>query len=106
VAKYLSISSYTPEGLKGLMAKGGTARVEAARKVLADAGGTLEGFYFALGADDVYIVCDLPDNAAAAATAMSAAASGMVVNRLVALLTAEEMDRAAELRLRYDAPGS
>jgi uncharacterized protein with GYD domain len=106
VAKYLSIASYTQEGIKGLIKKGGTARVEASRRVLADAGGTLEGFYFALGADDVYIVCDLPDNVAAAATAMSAAASGMVVNRMVALLTADEMDRAAKLRPRYDAPGS
>jgi uncharacterized protein with GYD domain len=106
MAKYLSIASYTQEGIKGLMAKGGTARVEASRRVLADAGGTLEGFYFALGADDVYIVCDLPDNVAAAATAMSAAASGMVVNRMVALLTADEVDRAAKLRPRYDAPGS
>jgi len=106
VAKYLSIASYTQEGIKGLMKKGGTARVEASRRVLADAGGSLEGFYFALGADDVYIVCDLPDNVSAAATAMSAAASGMVVNRMVALLTADEIDRAAKLRPRYDAPGS
>lgn len=106
MAKYLTIASYTTEGIKGLMAKGGTARVDAARQVLADAGGTLEGFYFALGQDDVYIVCDLPDNVAAAATSMSAAASGMVVNRMVALLTADEVDRAAALRLRYDAPGA
>jgi len=106
MAKYLSIASYTPEGIKGLMETRGTARVEASRRLLADAGGTLEGFYFALGSDDVYIVCDLPDNVAAAATAMSAAASGMVVNRMVALLTADEVDRAAKLRLRYDAPGS
>lgn len=106
MAKYLSIASYTAEGIKGLMAKGGTARVEAARRVLADAGGTLESYYFALGPDDVYIVSDLPDNVAAAATAMSAAASGMVVNRTVPLLTADELDRAAELRPRYDAPGS
>lgn len=106
MAKYLTIASYTAEGIKGLMAKGGTARVDAARQVLADAGGSLEGFYFALGQDDVYIVCDLPDNVAAAATSMSAAASGMVVNRMVALLTADEVDRAAALRLRYDAPGA
>jgi uncharacterized protein with GYD domain len=104
--KYLSIASYTPEGIKGLMAKGGTARVEAARRVLADADGTLESFYFALGSDDVYIVSDLPDNVAAAATTMSVAASGMVVTRMVALLTADELDRAANLRVRYDAPGS
>lgn len=106
MAKYLSIASYTPEGIKGLIAKGGTARVDAARRVLADAGGTLEGYYFALGPDDVYIVYDLPDNVAAAATAMSVAASGMVVNRTVALMTPDEIDRAAKLRVQYDAPGT
>jgi uncharacterized protein with GYD domain len=106
MGKYLAIASYTTEGVKGLMAKGGTARVEAARQVLADAGGSLDGFFFALGPDDVYILCDLPDNVAAAATAMAASASGMVVNRMVALLTAEEIDRAATLRIRYDAPGT
>lgn len=106
MTKYLAIASYTAEGLKGLIAKGGSARVEASRRVLADAGGTLEGFYFALGPDDAYIICDLPGNVAAAATAMSAGASGMVINRMVALLTADEVDRAAQLRLRYDAPGA
>lgn len=106
MAKYLAIVTYTAEGLKGLIAKGGTARVEAARKFLASAGGSLDGYYFALGADDAYIVCDLPDNVAAAATAMSAAATGMVVNKMVALLTAEQVDQAAAAQLSYDAPGS
>ena len=106
MAKYLAIVTYTAEGLKGLLDKGGTARVEAARKFLASAGGSLDSYYFALGADDAYIVCDLPDNVTAAATAMSAAATGMVVNRMVALLTADEIDRAAAARLSYDAPGS
>jgi uncharacterized protein with GYD domain len=106
MAKYLAIITYTAEGLKGLMAKGGTARVEASREFLASAGGSLESFHFALGSDDAYIVCDLPDNVAAAATAMSAAATGMVVNRMVALLTPEEVDRAAAVTLSYQAPGS
>lgn len=43
---------------------------------------------------------------AAAATAMSAAASGMVVNRTVPLLTADEIDRAAAYGLRFVAPGA
>jgi uncharacterized protein with GYD domain len=106
MAKYLCIVTYTAEGLKGLMAKGGSARVEAARKFLASAGGALDSYYFALGADDAYIVCDLPDNVAAAATAMSAAATGMVVNRMVPLLTPEEVDGAAAVKLSYDAPGA
>ena len=106
MAKYLCIVTYTPEGLKGLMAKGGTARVEAARKFVASAGGSVDSFYFALGADDAYIVADLPDNVAAAATAMSAAATGMVVNRIVPLLTAEEVDQAAAASLSYQPPGA
>jgi uncharacterized protein with GYD domain len=106
MAKYLAIITYTAEGLKGLMARGGTARVEASRELLASAGGSLESFYFALGTDDAYIVCDLPDNVAAAATAMSAAATGMVVNRMVALVTAEEVDQAAAITLSYQAPGA
>ena len=106
MAKYLAVITYTAEGLKGLMAKGGTARVEASREFVASAGGSLESFYFALGSDDAYIVCDLPDNVAAAATAISAGATGMVVNRMVALLTAEEIDQAAAIKLTYQAPGS
>ena len=106
MAKYLTIATYTAEGLKGLMAKGGTARVDAAKKFVASAGGSLESYYFALGADDAYIVCDLPDNTAAAATAIAAAATGMVVNRMVPLLTAEEVDRAAAAKLSFDPPGS
>jgi hypothetical protein len=37
---------------------------------------------------------------------MSAAATGMVVNRMVPLLTPEEVDGAAAVKLSYDAPGA
>ena len=106
MAKYLVIGGYTAEGLKGLESRGGTARVVASEKFVASAGGHLESFYFALGDDDVYITCDLPDNTTAAALAISAAETGMVVNRTVALLTPEEIDRASELRLTYQPPGA
>lgn len=106
MAKYLAIASYTAEGIKGVIDKGGTARVEASRKLVEAAGGSVESFYFALGEDDVYIVCDLPDNVTAAAVSMNAAASGMVVSRMVALLTADEVDRAAAAKMRFDPPGS
>jgi uncharacterized protein with GYD domain len=106
MAKYLAISHYTADGIKGVIGKGGSARVEASRKFIEGAGGSVESFHFALGEDDVYIVCDLPDNVTAAAVSLHAAASGMVVNRMVALLTAEEVDRAAAAKLHFDAPGS
>ena len=80
--------------------------MEASRKLLAEAGGSLESFHFALGQDDAYIICDLPDNVTAAPVSMSAAASGMLVSRMVALLTAEEVDRASAMKLQFDPPGS
>ena len=106
MAKYLAIARYNAEGIKGVIAKGGTARVEASRKLVEGAGGSVESFYFALGEDDVYVVCDLPDNVTAAAVSMNAAASGMMVSRMVALLTADEVDRAAAAKMHFDAPGS
>jgi uncharacterized protein with GYD domain len=106
MAKYLSIAHYTADGVKGLIDKGGTARVEASRRFIEGAGGSMDSFYFAFGEDDVYIVCDLPDNVTAAAVSLNAAASGMVVNRMIPLLTAEEVDRAAAAKMHFDAPGS
>ena len=89
-----------------MTANGGTARIEASRKLLAEAGGSLESFHFALGQDDAYIICDLPDNVTAVAVSMSATASGMLVSRMVALLPAQEVDRAAAMKLQCDPPGS
>jgi hypothetical protein len=50
-------------------------------------------------------VCDLPDNVAAAATAIAAGASGVVVTRMVPLLTAEEVDQAVSKNLRLAGLG-
>ena len=105
MAKYLAIASYTADGLRELAAHGATARIEAAKKLVAEAGGSIESFYYAFGSDDAYIVCDLPDNVAAAATTIAAGASGVVVSRMIPLLTAEEIDEAAARNLALAARG-
>jgi uncharacterized protein with GYD domain len=105
MAKYLAIASYTADGLRELAAHGASARIEASKKLVAEAGGSIESFYYAFGSDDAYIVCDLPDNVAAAATAIAAGASGMVVSRMVPLLTAEEINEAASRNLRLEGTG-
>jgi uncharacterized protein with GYD domain len=105
MAKYLAIASYTAEGLRELAAHGATARIEASKKLVAAAGGSIESFYYAFGSDDVFIVCDLPDNVAAAATAIAAGASGVVVTRMVPLLTAEEIDQATSRNLQLAGSG-
>jgi uncharacterized protein with GYD domain len=105
MAKYLAIASYTVEGLRELAAHGASARIEASKKLVAQAGGSIESFYYAFGSDDAYIVCDMPDNVTAAATAIAAGASGVVVTRMVPLLTADEVDQAAARNLQLAGPG-
>lgn len=100
MAKYLAIASYTTEGLRELAAHGASSRIEASKKLVAEAGGSIESFYYAFGSDDVFIVCDMPDNVSAAATAIAAGASGVVVTRMVPLLTAEEIDAAVAKNLQ------
>ena len=105
MAKYLIQASYTPEGLKGLAkdkASGRRAAVEAAAKSI---GGSVESCYFTFGSDDVIVIVDLPDNAAAAAMSFAAGASGSVRVRTTPLLTVEEVDRALTVKTKYKAPG-
>jgi uncharacterized protein with GYD domain len=99
--------SYSGDGLKGLMKEGGTSRVKAVERALAGVGGSLESFYFAFGSDDVYIIADVPDHAAAIAMAASVATSGAVRSyETVILLTPSEVDKAMSVTVDYAPPGS
>ncbi len=106
VAKYLVIGTYTPDGIKGVLDKGGTSRVEALAAACKSAGGSLESFYFAFGGDDVYVTVDLPDNVAAAALVARVTTTGLVSVRTIVLITPEEMDAAGKADVGYRPPGS
>ena len=43
MAKYMIKASDSPEGIKGVMAKGGSARAEAIEKLAAGVGGAVDG---------------------------------------------------------------
>ena len=105
MAKFLVKASYTAEGAKGVQAAGGTSRRDAVAKMAEGLGGSLESFYFAFGGEDAYVICDLPDNAAAAALAMTASSSGLVGVRTVVLMAPGEIDEAAKRQVSYRAPG-
>ena len=105
MAKYLFQGSYIGEGLKGLLREGGTARVEAAKKLFASLGGTLDCFYFAFGTEDLVVICDLPDNLSAVAFSLAINATGMAQGRVTVLVTPEEMDAAVKKTPTYRAPG-
>ena len=106
MSKYLIIANYTSDGVKGVMAAGGSARRAAVDESITKLGGSLESFYFGFGEDDAYVLVDLPDNVAAAAIGMQVGASGMCAVRTIVLLTPEEIDRASQAPSTYRPPGS
>ena len=83
MGKYLIKASYSAEGMKGLMKAGGTSRVKAVEKALSQVGGSIESFYFAFGADDVYVTVDGPDHAGAMAMAVAIGSSGARLCRVL-----------------------
>ena len=106
MSKYMIKASYSPEGIKGVMAKGGTARAAAIEKLVAGVGGSMESFYFAFGSDDVYVIVDAPSHEAMAAVAGKVTSTGVLSNyQTVVLLTADQIDAAANLTVDYTPPG-
>ncbi len=104
--RFLAIVDYSPEGIRALRASGGTARRTAIEHTIADLGGRLESFDFALGGDDAYSIVDLPDTESAAALALTVNARGAAHLRTVVLLTPEQVDRAAQQNPEYAPPGA
>lgn len=105
MAKFLIEASYTLEGVRGVQSAGGSSRRDAVAKVAESVGGTMECFYFGFGDRDAYVICDLPDNEAAAAVAITVNAAGGATVRTVTLLTPEEVDAAAQRSVDYRPPG-
>ena len=105
MGKYLVMASYTAEGAKGLLKDGGTKRRQAAEQAIKSAGGKLEGFYFAFGDSDAFVIIDAPDHASVAAASLAINASGAVRTKTTVLLTPEEIDQATKKGTTYRAPG-
>lgn len=105
MAKYLFEATYTAEGAKGIVSEGGSARRAAVEKAITGVGGRVEAFYFAFGDVDAYVLAELPDNVAASAMALAVAQSGRATVKTVALMTPEDIDRAAKKTVAYRPPG-
>lgn len=103
--KFLLEGNYTLDGVKGLQAEGGSARLAAATKLVEGLGGKVESFYYAFGDTDVYFIVDLPDAASAAAMTLAVNAGGGLTARTVILMTAAEVDAAAAKKATYRPPG-
>ena len=104
--KYMFHGSYTAAGAAGVLKDGGSGRMKAIDALAGSLGGSVESVYWAMGADDYFIVCELPDNKAAAALSMTVAASGSVNIRTAELFSAADVDEIAKRHVTYRAPGT
>src|SRR4030095_10405105 len=104
MAKFLVIASYTAEGIKGIISKGGSARRDAVESMAKGLGGKVEAFYFGFGEGDAYVIVDLPDNVSAAAVGLAVSATGLASTKTIVLLTPEEIDKAAKTSVGYKPP--
>ena len=106
MAKYLIKASYSPEGIKGVMAKGGSARADAIEKLASGVGGSVEAVYFTFGSDDILVIVEAPSHEAMAAIAGTVGQTGAINKyETVVLLTPAQIDEAANLAVDYTPPG-
>ncbi len=105
MANYMYRTKYTRSGLAGLLKEGGTGRREALRQTVEGMGGKLEGFYYAMGDDDLILIADIPDEATAASLALNIAAAGALEVSTTVLLSPETIDQAVNKSVPYRLPG-
>jgi uncharacterized protein with GYD domain len=106
VPKFLVIGSYTAEGAKGVLAEGGTGRRKATEQLISSIGGKVESYYFGLGADDFYLIADVPSTEAIVAATLTGASHGGLTARTIPLLSPEQIDAAIRISPSYRKPGS
>lgn len=97
MAKYLFEATYTEKGLQAILNEGGSKRFNIMGDAIMKLGGKIEGFYFALGKTDVFLIVNLPDNISASAFSIVTNASEMVKVKTTVLLSPEEIDEASRL---------
>ena len=104
--KYLFRASYSREGVNGLLEVGGSSRANALQESVGSVGGTLEAFYYAFGDDDLIMIADLPDDAAATALSLRISAVGAIAVKTTVLLDPTVVDEAITRSVSYTPPGS
>jgi uncharacterized protein with GYD domain len=90
MAHYLLQVGYTPAAWAAMIQKGGN-RLDAVRPFVEELGGSLDGGWLCFGEYDLVAIMQMPDNVAAAAFSLAAAAGGAVrALKTTPLLSTEE----------------
>jgi uncharacterized protein with GYD domain len=76
MARYIALANWTEQGVKSI--KESPSRVDAARALAKKHGCTMGDFYMTIGATDMMVVIDAPDDEAMAKFALSLAMGGNV----------------------------
>ena len=108
--KYAFLGGYTAEAWKGLI-NNPESRAAAIKKAAEAVGASIETVYWSFGDDDFLVICDAPDDTAAAAIGVGVASSGVLRNtRTIKLITADEfvslLGKAQKVTGAYVPPGA
>jgi uncharacterized protein with GYD domain len=108
--KYAFMGGYTAEAWKGLI-DSPESRKSAIERAAKEVGGTLDTVYWTFGDDDFLVICDVPDDASAAAIGVGVASSGRLRNvRTIKLITADDfinlLGKAKSVSSAYVPPGA
>ncbi|MCA1404719.1 GYD domain-containing protein [Sinorhizobium chiapasense] len=76
---YVVLLNWTEQGIKNV--RESPKRLDAARKVLSEMGGSFKDFYLTMGEYDMVAVCEAPDDAVAARFALTLGMNGNVRTR-------------------------
>jgi uncharacterized protein with GYD domain len=60
--RYLFQGSYSREGAQGLVREGGSRRREAVERLVLSLGGRLEGFHYAFGETDLFMIAQAAES--------------------------------------------
>src|ERR671936_2664667 len=87
---YLMRFSYTPDAWARLI-QNPEDRRDAARAVIEQVGGSLEGFWYGFGEHDGYVIYEAPDNVSVTAAVLAIAGGGAVSSvETTVLMTVDE----------------
>lgn len=90
MATYIVLGSFTEQGARTI--KDTTKRADAVRELAKKFGVTAREFYWTMGAHDLVVIFDAPDDAAMTALAMNVAAAGNVRTQTMRAFTRDELN--------------
>jgi uncharacterized protein with GYD domain len=90
MATYIVLSSFTEQGIRSI--RDTTKRADAVREAARKFGVTAREFYWTMGAHDVVVIFDAPDDASMTALTMAIGALGNVRTQTMRAFSREEMN--------------